>query len=91
MKGEEFMHGGAGLPLIFHPAKKLNQQRSTNQLPVYIAQMDYRYDLAEFWLSYEKKHKKRVSITLVINEKIKEDIAHYLVAKGITEDIIYPV
>ena len=91
MKGEKFLNAGAGLPLIFHPPKQTHQQRAANQFPVYVAQMDYRYDLAEFWVSYEKQHNKRISITLVVNENIKKDIAHYLSAKGITEDKVYPV
>lgn len=91
MKGEKFLNAEAGLPLMFHPEKQTNQQRAANQLPVYIAQMDYRCDLAEFWLSYEKQHNKRISITLVVNENIKNDIANYLTSKGITEDKVYPV
>jgi hypothetical protein len=91
MKGEKFLNAEAGLPLIIHPSKQTNQPRATNQLPVYIAQMDYRYDLAESWLSYEKKHNKKILITLVVNENIKDDIANYLTSKGITEDKVYPV
>lgn len=91
MKGEKFLNAEAGLPLIIHPSKQTNQPRAANQLPVYIAQMDYRCDLAEFWLSYEKQHNKRISITLVVNENIKDDIANYLTSKGITEDKVYPV
>jgi len=89
MKEKKFLNAEVGLPLIFHPPKQTNQQRAANQFPVYIAQMDYRYDLAEIWLSYEKKHNKRISITLVINESIKKDVARYLISKGITEDKVY--
>ena len=91
MKGEKFLNADAGLPLIFHPTKQTNQPRSANQLPVYIAQMDYRCDLTESWLSYEKKHEKRISITLVVSENIKSDIAKYLTTKGITEEKVYPL
>ena len=91
MKGEKFLNAEAGRPLIIHPSKQTNQPRAANQLPVYIAQMDYRYDLAESWLSYEKQHNKKISITLVVNENIKDNIADYLTSKGITEEKVYPV
>lgn len=90
MKSEKFLNAEAGLPLIFHPPRQTTQPRAKNQLPVYIAQMDFRYDLDDMWLSFGKKHNKKISITMIIKECVKGDIANYLISKGITEDKVYP-
>ena len=89
---EGFLNGSGTFPLLFHPQKKTYQPRSTNQAPIYIAQMDFRYDLADIWASYENTSmkKKRVFVKLILDEALKTDAALYLESKRITEDLIYP-
>jgi hypothetical protein len=90
MNSEEFMSGKKTFPLLFHPPRQTYQPRSTNQAPVYIAQMDFRYDVAEIWASYENHNNKRVFIKLILNEALKAVAAKYLKSKNITEDVVYP-
>ena len=90
MSSEEFLNGNKTFPLLFHPPKQTFQPRSTNQVPVYIAQMDFRYDLADVWTSYENKNKKRVFIKLILREDLKSGAVKHLESQGVTEDSVYP-
>ena len=90
MSGEEFLNGNKTFPLLFHPPKQTPQPRAKNQVPVYIAQMDFRYDVAEVWAPYENEKKKKVFIKLILNEELKDTAANYLEAKGVTEQFVYP-
>lgn len=90
MNGLDHFNAQKTFPLIFHPPKQTHQPRAANQRPVYISQMDFRYDLADIWFSYEEKMKKRVFITVIITENIKNEVANYLHSKGVTEDKVYP-
>jgi hypothetical protein len=49
MKTAEQLEKPKSLPLIFHPNAQTQQIRSKNQKPVYVAQMDFRYDLVDIW------------------------------------------
>ena len=90
MNSEEFLNGNETFPLLFHPHNQTYQPRSINQAPVYIAQMDFRYDLPDVWASYENKNKKRVFIKLILSENLKDHAAKYLESKCVTEDSVYP-
>ena len=90
MSGEEFLNGNKTLPILLHPPKQTHQPRSINQVPAYIAQMDFRYDIADIWASYENYNNKRVFIKLILNEDFKQDAARYLESQNITEDTVYP-
>jgi hypothetical protein len=90
MSKEEFLNGNRTFPLIFHPQRQTSQRRSADQLPVYIAQMDFRYDLADLWAPYENENKKKVFIKLILNENLKNSASEYLKKKGVTEDLVYP-
>lgn len=90
MNDEEYLNGNKTFPLLFHPSKQIKQPRSINQAPVYIAQMDFRYDVADLWANFEDKNKKRVFIKLILNEDLKADAAKYLELKNITDDAVYP-
>ena len=90
MRGEDFLNGNRTFPLLFHPPKQTFQPRSINQIPVYIAQMDFRYDLADIWARYENKNKKRVFIKLILNEDLKDSAVKYLESQGVKEDSVYP-
>lgn len=90
MSSEEYLNGNKTFPLLFHPPKQTFQARSINQIPVYIAQMDFRYDVADIWADYEDRNNKRVFIKLILNEDLKNSAAKYLESQGITEDFVYP-
>jgi hypothetical protein len=90
MRSEEFLNGKKTFPLIFQPRKQTRQARSINQVPVYIAQMDFRYDVADIWADYEMRNNKRVFIKLILNESLKTDAAKYLQSKNVSEDVVYP-
>jgi hypothetical protein len=90
MKTAEFLNCAHGLPLMFHPQCQTDQPRARNQLPVYISQMDFRYDLADAWAVFENEHQKRVFIKFVVRESIKPVIAQYLEAHHVTESVVYP-
>lgn len=90
MNDHEYFNAEKTFPLIFHPPNQTHQPRAVNQHPVYISQMDFRYDLADLWFSYEEKVQKRVFITLIITEKIKKEVGDYLDSKGVTEELVYP-
>ena len=90
MSSGEFLDGNKTFPLLFHPPKQTFQPRSINQVPVYIAQMDFRYDLADVWASYESKNRKRVFIKLILSEYLKNSAGKYLESQGVTEDSVYP-
>ena len=90
MSSEEFLNGNKTFPLLFHPPKQTFQPRSINQVPVYIAQMDFRYDVADIWASYENQNDKRVFIKLILNEDLKNSAVKYLESQGVTEDSVYP-
>jgi len=78
------------LPLIFHPQKQTLQSRSKGQMPIYIAQMDFRYDLTNVWADYEKENKKKVFIKLILNKNLKCDAGKYLLSQGVDENSVYP-
>lgn len=90
MSREEFLNGNKTLPLIFHPSTQTLQGRAENQVPIYIAQMDFRYDMADIWANYEYQNDKRVFIKLILNEDLKPSVGEYLEPKGITEKMVYP-
>jgi hypothetical protein len=90
MSSEEFLNGNNTFPLLFHPPKQTFQPRSINQLPVYIAQMDFRYDLAEVWAGYEEKNEKRIYIKLILRADIKKGAAKYLESQNVIENSVYP-
>ncbi|MDY6990692.1 MAG: hypothetical protein SWQ30_21840 [Thermodesulfobacteriota bacterium] len=90
MSKEAFSNGNRTLPLLFHPPKQTFQGRAKNQVPVYIAQMDYRYDVADIWAGYENQNRKQVFVKLILNEELKETAAKYVESQGVTENIVYP-
>ncbi len=90
MENDEFLNGEKTFPLIFHPPSQTIQPRSKNQDPIYIAQMDFRYDLADIWANYEDQHKKNVFIKLILPEDLKGKAAQYLESKNVVEESVYP-
>lgn len=90
MTKENYLNGERFLPLIFHPPKQTDQKRAKNQIPIYIAQMDFRYDLADAWSSYEEQNNKKVFFKLIVKESVKHELAKILESKGVTEEYVYP-
>jgi len=90
MSGAEFLNGEKTFPLIFSPKKQTHQPRAENQLPVYISQMDFRYDIVDVWASYEKTNNMKIFVCLIITDNIKQECAAYLKANGISEERVYP-
>ncbi|MBW2738263.1 MAG: FRG domain-containing protein [Deltaproteobacteria bacterium] len=90
MASANFLDGNKSLPLMFHPQKQTNQQRASNQKPVYIAQMDFRYDLADVWACYDKKQDNNTFVKIHIKDTIKHDIAKYLKSKDVSEKHVFP-
>ena len=90
MTEPDFLNGDKTFPLMFYPKKQTNQMRAANQNPVYIAQMDFRYDLADVWGNYEQQKGRKVFIKLHVLESVKHDLAKHLESKGVTDKFIYP-
>lgn len=90
MTSPEHCNAEKTFPLIYHPNNQTHQPRSVNQMPVYIAQMDYRYDLADIWAAHENEQKKRLFITVIITENLKKDSARFLEKNGFSETLVYP-
>ncbi len=91
MRTPEFSCCVHRLPLMFHPPHQTDQPRSKGQRPVYVSQMDFRYDLADVWAGFEGEHRKRVFVKFIVHEDIKPALAKYLEARHITEQAVYPV
>lgn len=90
MTGADFLNGDKTFPLMFHPRHQTRQLRASNQKPVYIAQMDFRYDLADVWASYETQGNQRVFVKLRISQHLKPAVAEYLESRNVTENHVYP-
>lgn len=90
MENTEFLNGDKTFPLIFHPTTQTIQSRSKDQDPIYIAQMDFRYDLADIWANYEYHHKKKVFIKLILPEDMKGKAAQYLESINVVDESVYP-
>jgi len=90
MAEADFLNGEKTFPIMFHPQKQTNQIRAKNQKPTYIAQMDFRYDLADVWADYEMRNDEKVFVKLHITQTLKKKLANYLESKGITEEFVYP-
>lgn len=90
MRSDDFLKGERSWPLIIHPKRQTKQLRAINQVPVYIAQMDYRYDLADIWSNIEEKDAKRIFIKLILDKDLKLQADRYLKSNKITEEFIYP-
>jgi len=91
MNTYEFLNGKKiQLPLMFHPQKQTNQHRASNQKPVYIAQMNFSFNLSEVWEQYEKANNRKVFLKIQIHEGLKKKLANHLESKGVLEEHVYP-
>ncbi len=78
------------LPIIFHPKELIKDKRASNQKSIYIAQMDFRYDLIEAWKRYEKETGTEIISKIVISSYLKNECRQYLQSKGYNDSFIYP-
>lgn len=90
MAAPEFLNAERSLPLMFHPKKQTNQKRAKHQKPIYIAQMDFRYDLADIWAISDRNNKKMTFVKIHILKDIKSKLVKYLERKGIDENYVFP-
>lgn len=80
-----------GVPLIFHPPVQALHPRAAAQRPVYVAQMDYRCDLADAWYTQEASLVDRhIFVKLALPSGTVDECAQYLAANGITDEVVYP-
>ena len=80
-----------GVPLMFHPAHQILNQRAKNQQAIYFAQMDLRVDLETIWREQEKiPGNETIVIKLVLPAGTESEAKEYLLGKGITSEFLYP-
>lgn len=92
MQEKNFSSSPAGVPLIFHPSVQALHPRAAAQCPVYIAQMDYRADLADAWITQEAElGDRQIFIHLILPNGSQDECNRYLAKKGITHEVVYPV
>ncbi len=92
MQEKIFSNPSAGVPLIFHPKIQAPHPRAAAQNPVYIAQMDYRADLADAWLTQESGLVDRqIFIKLILPNGSQDECDMYLRKKRITSEVVFPV
>jgi len=78
------------VPLILHPEKQTRMLRSIQQKPVYVSQMDYRYDLADIWAMIENTSLSIIFKKVIISDALLHECVTHLRHKGISEDTVYP-
>jgi hypothetical protein len=81
-----------GCPLIFCPRKQIACDRAKKQDAIYVAQMDLRLDLAEYWHIMDKKRDdgNRILIRIYLPKGTKNEIDEWLVSQGIKDSYVYP-
>ena len=82
----------SGCPLIFCPRKQIACQRARNQDAIYVAQMDLRVDLAEYWniVDKERADGNRILLRIFLPKGTKQETGEWLDEQGIIEDFVYP-
>lgn len=90
MRGPKFFEDNIYEPIVLYPKIQIVQQRAKNQESVYIAQTDYRYDLADIWVDQGRRlNNKRLFVNLILVNGTQNDCEQYLQDKGITEEFVY--
>lgn len=82
----------SGCPLIFCPRRQIVCQRARNQDAIYVAQMDLRVDLAEYWdvSDQERADGGRILLRILLPKGTKQETEALLSEHGIIEDFVYP-
>ncbi|WP_084031898.1 FRG domain-containing protein [Desulfonatronum lacustre] len=81
-----------GPPLIFSPRKQITCDRAKQQDAIYVAQMDLRLDLSEYWRVLDQKRDdgSRILNRIYLPKDTKKEINEWLADQGVTERFIYP-
>ncbi len=81
-----------GCPLIFCPRKQITCDRANKQDAIYVAQMDLRFDLSEYWhiMDQERNDGSKILIRIYLPKGTKNEIDQWLTTQGITDSFIYP-
>ncbi len=80
-----------GIPLMFHPARQILNQRAKNQQAIYFAQMEFRVDLETIWREQEKTLRdETIVLKLVLPDGTESQVKEYLLGKEITTEFLYP-
>lgn len=80
-----------GVPLMFHPAHQILNQRAKNQQAIYVAQMDLRVDLEVIWRLQERDGKtETILVKLILPPGTSAIVDEYLGDRGITRDFLFP-
>ncbi len=80
-----------GVPLVFHPARQILNQRAKNQQAIYFSQMDLRVDLETIWREQEKGlADQTIVLKLVLPSGTESKVKKYLLGKGITSEFLFP-
>ncbi len=93
MNTTDFFESPKGIPLMFHPQKQTGRLRPVRQKAIYLAQMDFRYDLADIWVSNEQNfNMKRVVINLILPDGTQKECDEYLNNQSppITRKYLFP-
>ncbi len=83
----------SGLPLMVHPKAHMNNSldpKPKRQDAVYIAQMDFRFDLGLSWELRQLTTGKQVFIKLILPAGSQEEVAAFLEGQGITCEYLFP-
>ena len=77
-------------PLVVCPQHQSLMPRAHAQRPVYVAQMDFRYDLADVWASIEQQRTRRVFVKLILTRDVLRGVAEHLEESGVDGSYVYP-
>lgn len=91
MRADDFRIAASNsTPLILHPAKQSHMLRAIRQKPVYVSQMDYRYDLADIWASIENASSSIIFKKIILTDVILEECVTHLAQQEIDEETVCP-
>jgi hypothetical protein len=91
MRADAFrVAAGHSTPLILHPSKQTRMLRAMGQKPVYVSQMDYRYDLADVWCGMEERSSSAMFKKIILTSAVLQESVLYLQRHNIDEQHVYP-
>ncbi len=82
--------GYSGVPRLPWPAAQVLPEKVKRQNALYIAQMDFRYDLEFSWKLLHQQTQDQVFVKLILPPETCEEVQQFLLAEGITEDFLFP-
>lgn len=82
--------GYKGLPRLPWPIAQVRPEKVKRQNALYVAQMDFRFDLELSWKQLQQQTQKRVFIKLILPPGTCEEVQQFLLAEGVTENFLFP-